>query len=475
MTMMTIVQLLLWGILAYFVALHVIYLILVLLGARQIRRYRAGISFDVFQGIAQSELTMPVTVIIPAFNEASIICSTVENVLKLEYPNYEVIVVDDGSTDDTLAVLQRHFGLRRVDKHGRRRIDTQRVTAIYESTTHPGLVVAMKENGRRADAINAGATLARYPLLCVIDADCFLEPDALLHMTRPFLEDSRLAAAAGIVRPSNGLTVQDGVITRRGLPKTMLGLNQEIEYARSFQWARTGLSRLHSMLCISGALLLVRKDVFEKAGGPWPQSITDDMEFAIRLNAYAYDRHQGERENHTIAYEPDAVCYTEVPESWKLYASQRNRWQRGSLQSILRHWRMLFNPRYGLTSVFGLPFFLIFEALAPLVEILAYTLAIVLLVTGLAGFKEVLILLFLAYSAGVFLTLLAVLLNESSRWRTASPTEFWKMIGAIFIDLLGFHQFRLLCSLTGTFQYLFLRRRDLGAKMERLSPAPATL
>jgi len=473
--MLTIIHLLLWGILAYFVVLSGIYLFLFLVGARAIRSYRGAISFDEFRRIAQSELSMPVSVIIPAFNEASIICGTVENALKLEYPVHEVIVVDDGSTDDTLAVLQRHFGLRRIDKHGRRRIDTQRVTAIYESAEHPELVVAIKENGRRADAINAGATLARYPLLCVIDADCFLEPDALLHMARPFLENSRLVAAAGIVRPSNGLTVQDGVITRRGLPATLLGMNQEIEYARSFQWARHGLSRLRSMLCISGALLLVRKDVFEEAGGPWPQSITDDMEFAIRLNAYAYDRHQGERENHTMAYEPDAVCYTEVPESWKLYASQRNRWQRGSLQSILRHWRMLFNPRYGLTGVFGLPFFLIFEALAPLVEILAYTLAIVLLVTGLAGFKEVLILLFLAYSAGVFLTLLAVLLNESSRWRTASRTEFWKMIGAIFIDLLGFHQFRLLCSLTGTFQYLFLRRRDLGAKMERLSPAPATL
>jgi len=470
---MTIIHLLLWGILAYFVILCAIYLLLFLLGARQIRSCRSAISFDDFRRMAQSESTMPVSVIIPAFNEASIICGTVENALQLEYPAHEVIVVDDGSTDDTLAVLQRRFGLRRIDKHGRRRIETREVTATYESAEHPELVVAIKENGRRADAINAGATLARYPLLCVIDADCFLEPDALLHMARPFLEDSRLDAAAGIVRPSNGLTVQNGVITRRGLPGTMLGLNQEIEYARSFQWARTGLSRLRSMLCISGALLLVRKDVFEEAGGPWAQSITDDMEFAIRLNERAYDRRNGP--GHTLAYEPDAVCYTEVPESWKLYASQRNRWQRGTLQSILRHWRMLFNPRYGLTGIFGMPFFLIFEALAPLVEILAYTLAIVLLVTGQVALQEVLILLFLAYTAGVFLTLLAVLLNESSRWRTASWTEFWKMIGAILIDFLGFHQFRVLCSLAGTFQYLFLRRRDLGAKMERLSPAPASL
>ena len=469
--MMTLVHILLWGILAYFIALHLFYLLLILLGTAQMRRYQGGITFAEFDRIAKSDLSMPVSVIIPAYNEAEIIVSTVENALKLNYPTHEVIVVDDGSIDDTVGKLQRHFGLRRVDKQGRKSISTRDIAAVYETDAHPNLTVAVKENGRRADAINAGAALSHYPLLCVIDADCVIEPDGLLHMARPFLVNSRLAASSGVVRPTNGLSVENGTIIRRGLPRTLLGLNQEVEYARSFQWARTGLSRLRSMLCISGALLLVKKNVFEAIGGPWPQSITDDMEFAIRLNAYAYDRHNGN--GQTIAFTPDAVCYTEVPERWRLYASQRNRWQRGTLQSILRHWRMLFNPRYGITGVFGLPFFLIFEALAPLVELLAYSMAIILLVAGLASIKEVLILLFLAYMTGVFLTLLAILISESSRWRTASWSEFWKMIAAVFLDHLGFHQFRLLCSLAGTFQYIFLRRHDLGAKMERLSPSVA--
>jgi biofilm PGA synthesis N-glycosyltransferase PgaC len=469
--MMTIVHTLIWGILAYFVALHLIYLLLVFLGASQIRRYQGGITFAEFDRIAKSELSMPVSVIVPAHNEEAIIVNTVENVLKLNYPQHEVIVVDDGSTDGTISVLREHFALRKVDKPKRGRIDTRTIHAVYESEKHPNLTVAEKENGRRADAINAGASLSHYPLLCVIDADCVIEPDGLLHMARPFLVESRLAASAGVVRPSNGLTVENGTITRRGLPRTMLGLNQEIEYARSFQWARTGLSRLRSMLCISGALLLVKKSVFEAAGGPWPQSITDDMEFAIRLNGHIYDRRNGR--NHTLAFTPDAVCYTEVPEQWGHYASQRNRWQRGTLQSILRHWRMLFNPRYGITGILGLPFFLIFEALAPLVELLAYTLAVVLLLTGIAAAKEVLILLFLAYITGVFITLLAILINESSRWRTASWGEFWKMIASIFLDHLGFHQYRLVCALIGTFQYVFMRRSDLGQKMERLTPATA--
>lgn len=469
--MMTIIQFLIWGILIYFVLLHLVYLLLIFLGAAQIRRYQGAITFTEFDRISKSDLSMPVSMIIPAHNEAAIIISTVENALKLNYPAHEVIVVDDGSTDDTVAVLREHFGMRRVDKHGRKQVETREVTAVYESAEHPNLTVAVKENGRRADAINAGAALSRYPLLCVIDADCVLETDGLLHMARPFLADSNLAAAAGVVRPSNGLSVENGTITRRGLPRTLLGMNQEVEYARSFQWARTGLSRLRSMLCISGALLLIKKSVFDAAGGPWPQSITDDMEFAIRINGHIYDRRNGGRSS--IAYAPDAVCYTEVPETLPLYASQRNRWQRGSLQSIFRHWRMLFNPRYGMTGVFGLPFFLFFEALAPMVELMAYTLAIILLVAGLASLKEILILLLLAYMTGVFLTLLAVLINESSRWRTVSWREFWKMIAAIFLDHLGFHQFRLVCSLVGTFQYVFQRRHDLGAKMERITPATA--
>ena len=461
-------QIVLWAILAYFVVLHGIYLLLVLLGATQIRRYGRAITFAEFDRIAKSDLSMPVSVIIPAHNEQAIIVNTVENALKLNYPSHEVVVVDDGSTDGTIAELVRHFRLHRVDKQSAKRIDTQQVLGVYESADHPNLIVVAKENGRRADAINAGATFSHYPLLCVIDADCVIEPDGLLHMARPFLVDSRLAAAAGVVRPSNGLFVENGVITERGLPGTLLGMNQEVEYARSFQWARTGLSRLHSMMCISGALLLIKKSVFEAVGGSWPQAITDDMEFAIRVNRHIYDRRNKQRER--LEFAPDAVSYTEVPEKLRLYASQRNRWQRGVLQSLLRNWRMILNPRYGMTGLFGMPFFIIFEALAPLVEILAYALAIVLLVMGIATVKEVLVMLFLAYIAGVFLTLLAVLITESSRLRTASWTDFWKMIAAIFLDNLGFHQLRLLCSVAGTFEYLLLRRRDLGAQMERIAP-----
>lgn len=464
--MITIVYLLLTFILVYFIVLHGIYLLLVLLGSVQIRKYNRGITFTEFDRIAKSDLSMPVSIIVPAHNESAIIVNTAENLLKLNYPAHEVIVVDDGSTDHTLETLIHHFKLRQVERHGPKRIETEAIRGVYESPDYPNLVVVSKDNGRRADAVNAAVPMSRYPLLLVTDADSVLEPDGLLHMARPFLLDSHIVASAGVVRPSNGLVMEGGVVVQRGLPHTMLGLNQEVEYARSFQWSRTGLCRLNSMLCISGALLLVKKNIFEKLGGSWAKAITDDIEFTIRLNKHIFDRK--EKNGGKLVFTPDAVCYTEVPESAKLYASQRNRWSRGTLEALFRNWPMILNPRYGMTGLFGMPFFIVFEALAPLVEITAYLLAAILLATGFVGWTEVLVLFFLAYISGVFLSLLAVLLTEMSRLRTGSWRDFWKMIAAIFVDNLGYHQWRQLAAVTGMLQFFLFRRRDLGARMERI-------
>jgi len=245
----------------------------------------------------------------------------------------------------------------------------------------------------------------------------------------------------------------------------MLALNQEIEYARSFHWARIGLAKLNSMLCISGAFMVIKKDVFVAVGGTWSESITDDIEFTIRLTRYVYDRKN--KLHQKITYVPDAVCYTEVPDTIRQYASQRNRWQRGTLQALMRSIGMMCNPRYGLAGLFGMPFFLIFEALSAVVETAGYVLIVLALILGIATAGEVLLFLYLAFVLGTLLSLAAVLLKETTRLRTANRGDLWRLIFAAFTDSFGYHQMHLLIRVVGTFDYFIRRRVDLGAVMVR--------
>jgi poly-beta-1,6-N-acetyl-D-glucosamine synthase len=458
------ITLLLGLIFGYYLCLHGIYLLLILIGTTQLRRYHQGITFGEFQRIADSPLTLPFSVIIPAYNEEKVVISAVLGALNLRYPQHEVIVVNDGSSDRTLSLLIQRFGLRRVHKVGQTRFKTRTIRGVYESLEHPKLVVIDKANGRRADAINAAVNFSRYPMLCIMDADCVFEEDALLRTIRPFLRSNRVIAAGGIVRPANGLQVQDGRIVGHGLPRGFLPLVQTVEYLRSFQWSRLGLATLNSMLCISGAFLVLKKDVFIDMGGVDPEAITDDIDLTVRLHEYLYTHKRGE--GYQIAYIPDPVCYTEVPETVRVHAAQRNRWQRGTLQTLLRHWYMTFNPRYGITGLFGMPFFLIFEAFSALVEGISYILIPFAYFMGIATLAHIALFFVLAIVLGTFLSVTAVLLQESTRLRPVHTRDLLRLLLAALVENLGYHQMHLLWRIAGTFDYLVRRRRDLGL-MER--------
>lgn len=450
-------------ILAYYLVLHGLYALLIVLGATQLRRYQQGVTFGEYKRIAESPLTMPISVILPAYNEEMVIVNTVLSALKLRYPQHEVIVVNDGSSDRTMAVLIEHFGLRSVKRVGQRHLVTQPITGVYVSSSHPNLVVVDKGNGRRADAINAGVNLARYPLLCIIDADSVLERDALLHVVRPFQRNASVVAATGMVRPANGLVVENGEILSTREPRNTLALMQAIEYLRSFQWARIGLARLNSMLCISGAFMVLKKDAFVAMNGVDAASITDDIEFTVRLHRWVYEQPAATRPR--ICFVPDAVCFTEVPETHRVYAAQRNRWQRGTLQALLRNWTMTFNPRYGLAGMFGMPFFLFFEAFAAVVEGLSYVLIPVAVILGLATIEQLIAFFVLAVVLGSVLSVAAILLQETTRLRVERTSDLLRLIGAAFAENLLYHQLHLLWRIGGTFDYLVRNRQDLGLMM----------
>lgn len=440
----------------YFLAMHGIYFFFIFLGALGQRRHHQGIQFGEFKRISDSSLTLPISLTIPAYNEEKLIINTVLNVLQLRYPQHEVVVVNDGSTDSTLQLLIDRFKLFPVKDVYKKHFDTKVVRGAYRSQIYKNLTVIDKENGGRADANNCAVDHSRYPIICQIDADCVLEQDALLYMIRPFLLDEKVIAATAIVKPSNGLIVEEGKIIRRGLPVKWLALYQVIEYLRSFQWSRAGLVKVRSLLCMPGAYTFVKKEIFIKTGGANTKAIIDDFELTVTLQRYIHEHPQ--EGDLKIAFVPDPGCYTEVPEDLRSFFNQRNFWQRTILQSLIWNRDMALNPRYGMAGLFGFPYFFLFEVLSPVIETFVIILAPITYFLGLATLQEMGLLFVFGILLGTLTSVFALLLQERTRLREESTSNLIRLLIAGFTDHFGYHQFHMACRLIGIFDLLFLKR-----------------
>jgi cellulose synthase/poly-beta-1,6-N-acetylglucosamine synthase-like glycosyltransferase len=398
-------------ILVYFLLINSFYLLFVVLSLIGIFRYQRMTGYVRLREIFSLPLAKPISIIAPAFNEEAGIIESVHSLLALEYPLYEVIVVNDGSTDSTLAKLVAAFGLKKTNRVFRKSVDTAPVRGIYLSPTEPKLVVVDKVNGRKADALNAGLNIARYPLFCAIDADSILDRDALLKVVRPFHEDpERTVGVGGVVRLSNGCVVRNGQVLRVGMPRNVLARFQILEYLRAFLGGRMGMSMMNCLLIISGAFGLFRKDVALKIGGYRTASIGEDMDLVVRLRRYLHEQ----KIPYRISFIPDPICWTEAPESFKALSRQRNRWHRGLVEVLTRNLRLVFNPRYGMTGMLAMPFYLIFEMLGPVIELLGYLLFAHYVVTGRVNYPFALRFFLLAIVYGTLLSLAAILLEEYS-------------------------------------------------------------
>ncbi len=356
-----------WFFLLYFIGINTGYMMLNLLSLGSLKRYVESHSLDDLpRGISGFE--PPVSVLVPAYNEEATIAGSVRSMLQLNYPDYEVVVINDGSKDGTMDALRREFALLPFPEAYWQRLPAQPVRAIYRSTTHPTLRVVDKENGGKADALNAGINASRYPLFCGVDADSVLERDSLRRVIEPFLEDPRTIASGGTVRIANGCTVVSGFLTRVGLPRNLLALLQIVEYLRAFLFGRLGWSPLNAVLIISGAFGIFRKEVVVEAGGYRRDTVGEDMELVVRLHRL----HRKRRIPYRIVFVPDPICWTEAPESLKVLKNQRVRWQRGLSESLTMNLGLLFHPRGGAAGWLAFPFMAVFEWLGPLIEVAGY-------------------------------------------------------------------------------------------------------
>ena len=362
---------------------------------------------QLWRRVLSSPLAPTISVLVPAYNEERSVVETTAGMLALNYPNLEVVLVNDGSTDRTIDVLIERFELRPVQIAYRRVLATAPVRAIYRSSREPHLVVVDKENGGKADALNVALNVAAGSLVCSIDADTLVAPDALQELVWPFLSDPETIAVGGTVRPVNESHVRFGRLIRPRVPRRLLTGVQLVEYMRAFLIGRLGWNALGGNLVISGAFGLFRRPAVLEVGGYSDNSLGEDMELVVRLRRVWYER--GRRA--LIVFLPDPVAWTEAPESIRTLARQRNRWHRGLLGVLVRHRRMIGRPRYGTAGLLALPYFIVVEVLTPVVEVLGLPVVIAGLALGAFGGGSLLVLA-VAYSLGFALSLLVLVLDE---------------------------------------------------------------
>lgn len=414
--------------------------------------------------ILRSKSALPVSIIVPAYNEANTIRENVMALMALQYPDLRIIVVNDGSSDDTAQRMIKEFDM--VETHLVR--DTQTIThkpirQIYRSLIYPSLLFVDKDNGKKADAINVGLTCVRTPLFCVIDADSLLEPDALLKVVRPFMETSdNVIAVGGTIGIVNGCTVKNGQVVEYKLPKAFLARLQVVEYIRAFLMARLAASRKGTLAIISGAFGVFRRDIAVAVGGYDTTTVGEDMELVLKMHRKMLET----KTPYSVRYVPEPVCWTEAPESFKFLSNQRTRWQRGALECLSRHRKMIFNPRYGRLGMVTLPTFFLVDVVSPIAEIIGYCLMILFVVLGWLDVRYFIAVTVLIFSYGVLISMLSLLIEQDEIERFSRPRDIAMVLLTAILENFGFRQICSIWRIRGLIQH-FRGMKPTWGTMER--------
>ena len=408
----------------------------------------AARSYDLWTRYA--DLALPVSVIAPCYNEELSIVDSIRALLALEYPDHEVIVVNDGSSDATLATLIEHFEMHPIEREQLAELQQTRIKGIYGSARYANLLLIDKENGRKADAVNAGLGFAAAPLVCVIDADSIIEPDGLLRAAEPFMaDDGRLLAVGGAIRIVNGSVVDGGHVRDIRLPGGWLPRFQILEYLRAFLTARIANAELNMLLLISGAFGMFRRAALVEIGGYRHDTVGEDLEVVTRLHR----RTREAKRPYRIGFVPEIVCWTDAPETWRGLRNQRARWEQGALETITRHARMIGNPRYGRIGMIGLPLIVIEDVLGPPCELFGYLLIPLLYFMGIESGAVVLAFFSLTVVFGTALSMGTLALEEVQLRRTPRARDLAIIGLAAVVENLGYRQANLAFRIYGMWRF----------------------
>lgn len=433
--------------------LCVIYLLQLVIALVKIKKRDSKKIADDYLRYADSENLIPISLIIPAFNEQENIVYDIKSLMHLNYPEYEIIVVNDGSTDQTHFKIIDAFKLYEITPSMKTSIPTQEIRGVYFNKKYPHLLYIDKTNGGKSDALNAGINASSYPLFACLDADSRIEKDALLKLGEEFLKDTTTVVAGGLVRIANGSKIENGVWQSFEVPPKHIERLQIVEYFRSFFAGR--LSWGNALLIVSGAFGVFNKQVVIDCGGYKRNTVGEDMEIVVRIHRYMSQK----RRKYSVKFCPEAVCWTQGPMNTKDLRSQRRRWQVGLVDTLFSNITMTFNPRYGSAGLLGMPYNWIFEFIGAIIEVLGYFIIPFSLIMGeLNGFFFVMYLL-LSIILGIMLSVGGIILEQYTRKGCMSAKQAMRLSVYAILENLGYRQMLMLARADGIMRFRKYRNR----------------
>lgn len=400
----------------------------------------------------QTDYCMPISIVVPAYNEEAIIVNSVRSLLQIDYPEFEIVVVNDGSKDATEQKMVEAFKMIPIPLAIQQRLPHQPITAFFQSTVFPSLKMVTKINGGcKSDATNTGIDTATYSLVCPLDADSVMDKDCLKHLVKPYLENPHTVAVGGSVRVANGCQVKDGLLTDISVPRNIWALFQLIEYLRAFHFVRVGWAAIDALPIISGAVGLFKKELIFEVGGYSQKTHAEDFEMILKLHLY----HRLRNLPYHIANVPSAVCWTEVPETHEYLKRQRVRWQTGCLECLWFNKKLLFHPKCGRIGWLTVPYQVIFEGISPIIEMFGYLSTVVFFLTGFLSYEGALALLILVLGTGYLVTFITILIEEVLFATYKKPKDLLILFAASIIENFGYRQLHAFWRFRGLFDWVF--------------------
>ncbi len=434
--------------------LSLMYIAQLIISFVRVSRSNRGRQSNDFERYVSSENLLPISLLIPAYNEEENVVSNIKSLMKMEYPHFEIVVVNDGSTDETHRKIIEAFGLYKIESAVKTSIPTKEVRGYYYNVDYPNLLYIDKENGGKSDALNAGINASSYPLFACLDADSRIEPDSLLKLSIEFLKHTETVVAGGLVRIANGFKIRDGKAGEFSMPPKMIERFQIVEYHRSFLSGRVSWGATNSILIVSGAFGVFRKQAVIEVGGYKTNTIGEDMEIVVRLHRHM----RKERRKYKIIFCEDAVCWTQGPMSTQDIRGQRRRWQIGLLDTLLSHKGMFLNPRYGVVGLVAIPYHWIFELLGAIVEALGYVLIPFSLLLGELNMFFFICYFLLSVLLGIILSLGSLILEQHTRKTEMTPKQCLALSVYAILENFGYRQMVTLFRVEGFLKYRKLRK-----------------